>query len=156
MKKFTPLVMLVFLMVSLGLGGWTCSVASADNSATVRNDNGPRYFEFSVDSTADAGEMAVSSGGVEINSEYLIDEKNYKYGVNYWVDSSADEDMYVKVWVTVRSNVTGDVVSGPFLVNANQKGVSIGSFKATVYGTPWKVVVNGNFCPVSAPPEQCK
>ena len=80
---------------------------------------------------AQATQVIVPGAGITLRTEYLTDSNGYNYGGNFYVDNTENAEIYVKAEVDERINATGDVVSGNILVNPNETGVRIGSFKQT-------------------------
>jgi len=81
---------------------------------------------------------------VSVESAYLTDSDGNNYGAEYWLDSTVNEQVCVLPRVVVRKNVNGDV-AGPFLLEANEKHVSIGSFNAADPSQDWSVEVRAQW-----------
>ncbi len=78
---------------------------------------------------------------VTLNTEYLIDDDDYKYGLNYYASSSYSNYVCEYNRVTIRENVTGSVQPGPVLLDPHESRFLIGSFRAANYGEAWSVNV---------------
>ena len=59
--------------------------------------------------------------------------------VTFYVDNNCDVRICVSARVTARSNVNGDVISGVVLMQAQEKGVSVGSFASADTSLGWSV-----------------
>jgi hypothetical protein len=81
---------------------------------------------------------------VSVESAYLTDSDGYNYGAEYWLDSTVNEQVCVSPFVVARDNVNGDV-AGPFLLEPQEKHVSIGSFISADQSQPWSVEVHAKW-----------
>ena len=70
---------------------------------------------------------ASAEESVTVYGEYLTDSGGYNYGVDYFVDSDVATQIYVAPYIIARENVTGSLISGVMLIEANEKHVRIGS-----------------------------
>ena len=59
--------------------------------------------------------------------------------VTFYVDNNCDVRICVSARVTARSNVNGDVISGVVLMQAQEKGATVGSFASADTSLGWSV-----------------
>ncbi len=82
---------------------------------------------------------------VTVYGEYLTDSDGYNYGVDYFVDSGVNAQIYVAPYIIARENVTGSIISGVLLMEPNEKHVRIGSFISSDRSKAWSVTVGAKW-----------
>ena len=82
---------------------------------------------------------------VIVYGEYLTDSDGYDYGVDYFVDSGVNAQIYVAPYIIARENVTGSLISGVLLMEPNEIHVRIGSFISSDHSKPWSVTVGAKW-----------
>ena len=88
---------------------------------------------------------ASAEESVTVYGEYLTDSGGYNYGVDYFVDSDVATQIYVAPYIIARENVTGSLISGVLLMEANEKHVRIGSFISSDHSKAWSVTVGAKW-----------
>ena len=81
------------------------------------------------------------SGYVAVNGAYLTDDSGWNYGMNFTVSNSGSVQACIYPRVTEANNVTGQVASGPVLLQPGESGVNIGQYIAAADGEAWSVAV---------------
>jgi|GEM_PF-3074355 len=82
---------------------------------------------------------------VVVSGDYLTDDTGYNYGVNYFLDSYVNGQTYVYPYVISKNNVIGSIVSGPVLMQPNEKHVGIGSFIINDRSKGWSTNVGAKW-----------
>jgi hypothetical protein len=82
---------------------------------------------------------------VTVYFEYLTDSDGYNYGANWFVDSDVNAQVYVTAYIISQENVYGSVISGPALLQPNEKHFPIGSFICSDRSKDWSVNVGAKW-----------
>jgi hypothetical protein len=81
------------------------------------------------------------SNYISVQGSYLTDDNGWSYGMNFYVSNSASVQACIYPTVTEANNVTGQVTSGPMLLQPGEGSVNIGQYIAAAYGEAWAVAV---------------